>query len=87
MNALSAVYGATAMACLAVALFFVRYWRSSRDRLFLLFALAFIVLGLNRVLLATVHVAAENTPYLYSLRLVAFALIAFAVVDKNRSRP
>jgi hypothetical protein len=80
------LHGATAMACAAVALFFVRYWRQTRDRLFVLFAIAFGLLGVNRVLLAAVHVNAENVPYLYVLRLLAFALIAFAVVDKNRSK-
>jgi hypothetical protein len=81
------LYGATAMACLVAALFFLRYWRASRDRLFLLFAVAFLALAANRIAIATVHVAAENVPYLYLLRLLAFALIAFAVVDKNRARP
>lgn len=80
------LYGATAVTCLAVALFFLRYWQASRDRLFLLFAVAFLALGANRLAIGTMQVAAENVPYLYLLRLVAFALIAFAVVDKNRAR-
>ena len=86
MSLLAFIYGATATASVAVALFFLRFWRDTRDRLFLLFGIAFAVLAVNRVALATFHVAAENVPYLYSLRLVAFALIAFAIVDKNRSR-
>ena len=85
MNLLAFVYGATAMACAAIVLFFLRFWRETRDRLFLLFAAAFMVLAVNRVALATLRPAAENVPYLYALRLVAFALIAFAIVDKNRS--
>jgi hypothetical protein len=85
MSGLSFVYGATAMAALAIALFFFRFWRDTHDRLFLLFSIAFVVFAVNRTVLATVHVAAENVPYVYALRLVAFALIAFAVVDKNRS--
>lgn len=84
MNLLSFIYGATAMCCAAVALFFLRYWRDSKDRLFLLFALAFVALGANRLAIATVHIAAENLPYLYLLRLVAFGLIVFAIIDKNR---
>ena len=85
MNILSFLYGATAMAACAIALFFFRFWRETRDRLFLLFSLAFLVFAVNRAAMAFVHVAAENVPYLYALRLVAFALIAFAIVDKNRS--
>lgn len=87
MTLLSFLFGATAMACLAVAGFFLRYWRTSRDRLFLLFAVAFMALAANRIAVATVHLSAENVPYLYLLRLLAFALIAFAIVDKNRARP
>jgi hypothetical protein len=84
---LAFLYGATALAALAVALFFFRFWRDTRDRLFLSFGIAFVVLAANRVALGAFAVAAENVPYLYLLRLVAFALIAFAIVDKNRSRP
>ena len=87
MTLLSFLLGATAMACLAVAVFFMRYWKSSGDRLFLLFAVAFLALGANRVAVAMVHLSAENVPYLYVLRLLAFALIAFAIVDKNRAGP
>lgn len=84
MTLLALIHGATAMAAAAVALFFLRFWRQTQDRLFLLFAIAFALLMANRVSLAVVHVAAENVPYLYTLRLLAFALIAFAVIDKNR---
>lgn len=82
---LAFIHGATAMAAAVVALFFVRYWRRTRDRLFVLFAVAFVVLAANRAGVALLHVSAENEPYLYLLRLLAFTLIAFAIVDKNRS--
>jgi hypothetical protein len=80
------IYGATALASATVALFFFRFWRRTRDRLFLLFAVAFAVLAANRAAVSLVHVPAEDAPYLYVLRLIAFALIAFAIVDKNRPR-
>lgn len=86
MNLFHFISGATAMACGVVALFFLRYWRDTRDRLFVFFAVAFGVLGVNRAALALVHPAAESTPYFYILRLVAFVLIAYAVIDKNRPR-
>ena len=37
----SALYGASAMGCLAVAIVFLRHWRRSLDRLFIAFAAAF----------------------------------------------
>jgi len=76
--------GATATACLVIALFFVRSWRRTQDRLFLLFGAAFAVLGLERLILAAMNLPEANTPIVYSLRLLAFLLILAAIVDRNR---
>ena len=78
--------GATMMASLGVALFFVQYWRRSRDRLFLAFALAFGVFAVNRVLLSLLEEDSEARTYVYLVRALAFLLIAAAVVDKNLQR-
>jgi hypothetical protein len=81
---LSFLHGATAMGSLVAALYFLRFWRSTRERLFLLFGVAFAILAVNRTVLALGHPSAESTPWLYLGRLAAFVLIAAAVVDKNR---
>jgi hypothetical protein len=78
------VSGATALGCVAIALFFVRFWRSSRDRLFALFALAFVVFAANRLALLFARGSDAET-WIYALRLVAFGLIVAAILDKNRS--
>lgn len=78
--------GATMLASLGVALFFVRYWQRTRDRLFLAFALAFTVFAANRVVLSALAEDAEARTYVYLLRALAFLLIAAAVVDKNMQR-
>lgn len=78
--------GATAAASLGVTLFFVRFWLDTRDRLFLLFAVAFGAMTLSRAILAFTAPDAELHPYLYVVRLVAFVIIAYAVIDKNRAR-
>jgi hypothetical protein len=70
-----------AFACLAA--FFVRFYARSRDRLFLTFAGAFAMLAVNRALLRLLDRAEEHT-YLFMVRLAAFALIAWAVIQKNR---
>jgi hypothetical protein len=44
--------GAIAMASTIVALFFLRFWRETGDRLFAMFALAFLLLGITRFGLA-----------------------------------
>jgi uncharacterized membrane protein len=48
------------------------------------FALAFWVLGLNWTLLGIFAPLPEHRHWLHALRLVAFALIGFGIVDKNR---
>lgn len=75
--------GASAMAAAAIALFFLRFWRQTNDRFFLLFALAFGVFAGNRGFLAAIDPEHESRPWLYALRLVAFGLILVAIVDKN----
>lgn len=78
--------GATMLASLGVALFFLRYWRRTRDRLFLVFALAFAVFAVNRVLLSTVAEDSEAQTLVYLLRAATFVMIAAAVLDKNLRR-
>lgn len=78
--------GAISMACLTIALFFLRFWRQTGDRLFVAFAAAFGLLMVERLMLANISASHELAPYIYTVRLVAFALIMAAVVDKNRRR-
>ena len=78
--------GASCLACAAIAVFFLRYWVLSRDRLLALFGLAFVVLAVNRVGLAVFDADGEAGTFVYVARAVAFALIVAAVVDKNRPR-
>jgi drug/metabolite transporter superfamily protein YnfA len=81
------VSGATLTAALVVALLFFRYWRQTRDRLFLGFALGFGVFAASRLILAFLEEDDEGRVYVYGLRLVAFLLILAAIVDKNRAGP
>ncbi len=76
--------GAITLGFLFAGLFFLRFWRRTSDGLFLAFALAFWLLGLNQALLAFSHVPVEERTWLYLLRLAAFALILIAIVFKNR---
>jgi hypothetical protein len=73
--------GGVAMASFAVGVFFLRYFRTSKDRLFLLFCVAFWLFSLNWTVIALMPALA---PSAYWLRLLAFAIIALGVLDKNR---
>ena len=76
--------GAIAVACFGIGLFFIRYWRSGRDRFFLFFALSFWVEALNRVGMAVTQSWLEELPLHYLIRLFSYGLILYAIWDKNR---
>lgn len=80
------MWGALSMASAVVALLFLQYRRLSAETLFNYFAAAFAVLACNWLLLATTDPLGEHRHFAYLLRLVAFALIIFGVVDKNVRR-
>lgn len=68
-------------------LFFLRFWKKTRDSLFAAFALAFWLLGLAQALLAFSSVPVEERTWLYLLRLAAFLIILTAIWRKNVSAP
>ncbi|MDF2766050.1 MAG: hypothetical protein K0S81_3044 [Rhodospirillales bacterium] len=78
--------GAITMGHLAIGLFFLRFWRRTRDRLFLIFAFAFWLLAANQAAVALSNVPREEQSSIYLLRLAAFTLIILAIVSKNLSR-
>lgn len=72
---------------LAVCLFFVRFWRKSRERLFALLALVFFLLAIERSVLAFVPAGHESRHFIFLVRLLAFALLIVGIIDKNRGHP
>ena len=76
--------GAVAFGFFVGALFFGRFWKRTRDPLFLAFALAFGLLGVGQAVLALANIPTEERSYLFLFRLAAFALIMVAIVRKNR---
>ena len=75
--------GAIAMASVTIGLFFLRFWKKTRDRFFLFFAVAFLLEGINRVILGLNQDSTEFEPIIYSVRLISFLLILIAIIDKN----
>jgi len=76
--------GMIVMGCVVAGLFFVRFWRKTRDRLFAIFAISFWLLAVNWLLLATSDQGEIQTT-LYMIRLGAFLLILIGIADKNRA--
>lgn len=73
--------------CVA-GLFFLRFWRRSGDRFFLLFSIAFWIMAINRGALTWFtpgqHAPSEAHALLYGVRLLAFSVLLIAIIDKNR---
>ena len=80
------IMGAIAMASAIVALYFFRFWRDTRDRLFAMFGIAFMLLGVTRLGLAMSGDPSEGNTSWYWVRLIAFVMILVAIADKN-ARP
>ena len=72
------------MSCLLAALFFLRFWRSTHDRLFVFLSLAFFALAAHWTALAIANPESDARHYVYLLRLLAFCSIIVGIVDKNR---
>jgi hypothetical protein len=76
--------GVSAMACVAVATFFVRFWRESEDRIFGCLALAFWIFAINYTLLGLLPDPDERRAYAFVLRLIGFVAILVGIVAKGR---
>lgn len=77
--------GALVVLSLVPALFFAVSWRRTGDRFFLIFALAFMLLAVERMTLGVLDLPESPLLSVYLIRLVGFLLIIVAIIDKNRS--
>ena len=83
-EAVQVVQAIAATAAWANGLFFLRFWRESRDALFAFFGVAFWLLALSWGLLAFFEFREESQPYVYGIRLIAFLLLIVGIIAKNR---
>jgi uncharacterized membrane protein HdeD (DUF308 family) len=68
----------------AVVLFFLRFWRETRDFLFIAFAVFFIVQGGTRAFTISSQHPNVASVWIYVLRLMADLFILAAILHKNR---
>jgi len=85
MNPLAEGYliGISAAASLAVSALFLKFWRRSRDQLFLAFSAAFFIETVNRSTLLFVDRPNEATRLYYLVRLISFLIILTGILRKN----
>ncbi len=82
MNAV--ISGAIMMAYFVAGLFFLRFWFRTRDTLFAYFAVAFWILGAQRIAISVAGDRFEDDTIFYLIRLSAFVLLLVAIWNKNR---
>ena len=74
----------------ASGVFFLKFYRTSRDSFYLYFCLACWLFALERVAILTIigpaKTSIESTPWVYLIRLLGFSLIMIAIINKNRNR-
>jgi uncharacterized membrane protein HdeD (DUF308 family) len=77
--------GVIATTCFIAGIFFLRFWRDTRDSLFLAFGIAFLIEAVNRTGMLFTERPNEASPWVYIVRLFAFLLILAGIINKNRS--
>ena len=81
----SYLMGGIAIGYAIASLFFLRFWRRTGDRLFIMFAISFGILSAIRVAMFSMGELSEDH-FIYWFRFAAYALILAAIVEKNRQR-
>jgi uncharacterized membrane protein HdeD (DUF308 family) len=75
--------GITVTASITAAVFFLKFWRSTRDWFFFAFAAFFLIEGADRIALLFFHEPNEASPWIYIVRLIALLVLLTAIVRKN----
>jgi len=78
--------GIIAATSVTAGVFFLKFWKVTRDTLFLALAIAFVIEGLIRVGVLFASEPNEASPWIYIVRLFSYALILAAILKKNFGR-
>jgi len=71
---------------LVAGMFFLKFWRKTRDSLFLAFAVSFFIRAVNDISRGSMHRPNEATLWSFLVSLAASLLIVIAIVWKNLDR-
>ncbi|MFN3655905.1 MAG: DUF5985 family protein [Pseudolabrys sp.] len=77
--------GMIAAGCLIAALFFCRFWRRTKDSLFAIFSVSFVLFALSQLMSVVYDAPREDKTWVYLLRLAGFVLLMVAIARKNRA--
>jgi hypothetical protein len=79
------LWGMVAALSLVAAVFFWKFWRRTRETLFVALAAGFGLLAAHWAALGVLNPGDETRHYLYIVRFLAFVVMIAGVVAKNRS--
>lgn len=77
------VLGIIVALSVTAGVFFLKFWRDTRDFFFVAFAVFFFIEGADRTALFFSAHPNEGSPWIYLVRLFAFLFILFAILHKN----
>jgi hypothetical protein len=81
------LWGTLAALTAVASIFFWKFWKRTADVLFFAFFAGFGVLALHWAALGVLSPTSETRHFFYVPRFVAFALILWGVIRKNRTAP
>lgn len=76
--------GVIVTSSLTAGAYFLKFWKQTRDMLFLGFSAAFLIEGVNRMAFLFIEQPNEGNPIIYMVRLFSYLLILAAIINKNR---
>lgn len=78
--------GVITTSSLVAALFFLRFWRSTKDPLFLAFAAFFVIEGGSHAFVVGLSHPNEGSVWLFLVRLLSILAVLGAILWKNSSK-
>jgi hypothetical protein len=75
--------GMTTMGFVIASLFFFRFWRRTRDEIFVYFGASFCILAVSQAIGSLAEIPSDDRTWIYLLRFAAFTLLVVGIVVKN----
>ena len=75
--------GMAMMGFIIAGLFFFRFWSRTRDRLFAIFGVAFLLMAVNEAFVDVSGSPTNEVVLAYVLRIIAFLMLIVGIVAKN----
>ncbi len=78
--------GCITASSLTIGLFFLRFWKATRDILFLAFAVFFVIQGGSHAFVVSLSHPNEGSFWLFLVRLLSILVVLAAILWKNASK-